>query len=364
MGGSPRVAQYDRSAHGLVRRCPAGRAARARARARAGSRGAALRRPASQGSPGHRGCRGDGEVTAARGGTRAGVGPRPARPCGAATELERGFPFGVVQQLFERPLLEADAGERERWLAGAAALAVDVLTRAPPAAVALTPGPAAGDPGYAWQHGLYWLASNLAAESPLALVIDDLQWCDAPSARALAFIARPLEGQPLALIVATRPLDPALMPEAAALVADPAAELLRASPLTQGGGRRTGRRPPLRRTRTIGSCARASRRRAATRSSSASCSRNWRLAASIPSRPPPTISARSSRAASPTRSCSVWHGCRQPPPSPAHAVRYSGLDITVHQSDQRRAPGHPSRQGPPALCWALFEAAQTARRTG
>jgi hypothetical protein len=30
------------------------------------------------------------------------------------------------------------------------------------------------------------------------------------------------------------------------------------------------------------------------------------------------------------------------------AVRYSGLDITVHQSDQRRSPGHLSRQGPPA----------------
>jgi predicted ATPase len=38
-------------------------------------------------------------------------------------------------------------------------------------------------------------------------VVDDLQWCDAPSARALAFIARRLEGQPLALILATRPLD-------------------------------------------------------------------------------------------------------------------------------------------------------------
>jgi transposase len=50
--------------------------------------------------------------------------------------------------------------------------------------------------------------------------------------------------------------------------------------------------------------------------------------------------------------------------SSRHAVRYSGLDITVHQSDQRRAPGHLSRQGPPALRWALFEAAQTARRTG
>jgi transposase len=46
------------------------------------------------------------------------------------------------------------------------------------------------------------------------------------------------------------------------------------------------------------------------------------------------------------------------------AVRYSGLDITVRQSDQRRAPGHLSRQGPPALRWALYEAAQVARRRG
>ena len=150
-----------------------------------------------------------------------------------ATELEQGFPFGVVRQLFERPLTEADADERDRWLAGAAALAADVLTGALTASVASAPSPAAGDPGYAWQHGLYWLASNLAADSPLVLVVDDLQWCDAPSARALAFIARRLEGQPLALILATRPLDPALTPEAATLVGDPAAELLRPSPLTE-----------------------------------------------------------------------------------------------------------------------------------
>ena len=44
------------------------------------------------------------------------------------------------------------------------------------------------------------------------------------------------------------------------------------------------------------------------------------------------------------------------------AVRYSGLDITVSQSDRRRAPGHLSRQGPPALRWALYEAAQSAHR--
>jgi transposase len=48
--------------------------------------------------------------------------------------------------------------------------------------------------------------------------------------------------------------------------------------------------------------------------------------------------------------------------SSRQAVRYAGLDITVHQSDQRRSPGHISRQGPPALRWALYEAAQVARR--
>jgi transposase len=49
--------------------------------------------------------------------------------------------------------------------------------------------------------------------------------------------------------------------------------------------------------------------------------------------------------------------------SSREAVRYAGMDITVYASDRRRAPGHLSRQGPPALRWALYEAAQTARRT-
>jgi len=37
------------------------------------------------------------------------------------------------------------------------------------------------------------------------------------------------------------------------------------------------------------------------------------------------------------------------------------MDITVYQSDRHRSPGHLSRQGPPALRWALYEAAQHAR---
>jgi transposase len=43
-------------------------------------------------------------------------------------------------------------------------------------------------------------------------------------------------------------------------------------------------------------------------------------------------------------------------------VRYAGLDITVHSSDRKRAPGHLSRQGSPELRWAAFEVAKCAAR--
>jgi transposase len=46
------------------------------------------------------------------------------------------------------------------------------------------------------------------------------------------------------------------------------------------------------------------------------------------------------------------------------AVRHTGLDITVWSSDNKRASGgHLARQGPPALRWALVEAAQSASRS-
>lgn len=48
--------------------------------------------------------------------------------------------------------------------------------------------------------------------------------------------------------------------------------------------------------------------------------------------------------------------------SSRHAVRHTGLDITVYSSDGKRSPGHLARQGPPVLRWALFEAAKCAAR--
>jgi len=44
------------------------------------------------------------------------------------------------------------------------------------------------------------------------------------------------------------------------------------------------------------------------------------------------------------------------------AVRYAGMDITVHSSDEKRAAGKLSRQGPPTLRWAAFEVAKRAWR--
>lgn len=44
------------------------------------------------------------------------------------------------------------------------------------------------------------------------------------------------------------------------------------------------------------------------------------------------------------------------------AVRNTGLDITIYQSDGKRAPGRLSRQGPHLLRWALYEIAMCASR--
>jgi transposase len=45
-------------------------------------------------------------------------------------------------------------------------------------------------------------------------------------------------------------------------------------------------------------------------------------------------------------------------------VRFAGLDVTVYSSDDKRSPGHLSRQGCPQLRWAAFEAAKNAARHG
>jgi transposase len=49
--------------------------------------------------------------------------------------------------------------------------------------------------------------------------------------------------------------------------------------------------------------------------------------------------------------------------SSRQAVRFAGLDITVRSSDRKGPPGRLSRQGPPVLRWALYEAGKTHARS-
>jgi transposase len=48
--------------------------------------------------------------------------------------------------------------------------------------------------------------------------------------------------------------------------------------------------------------------------------------------------------------------------SSRQAVRFAGLDVSVEDSDGHGPPGRLTRQGPPALRWALYEAATSAWR--
>jgi transposase len=45
------------------------------------------------------------------------------------------------------------------------------------------------------------------------------------------------------------------------------------------------------------------------------------------------------------------------------AVRFTGLDVTVWSSDRKGPPGRLSRQGPPVLRWAVYEAGKTHARS-
>jgi transposase len=58
-----------------------------------------------------------------------------------------------------------------------------------------------------------------------------------------------------------------------------------------------------------------------------------------------------------------WLGGKDRFSSSRKAVRFAGLDITVHSSDGRRSPGRLSRQGPPVLRWAVYEAGKAHART-
>jgi DNA-binding CsgD family transcriptional regulator len=121
-----------------------------------------------------------------------------------AGQLERDFAYGVVRQLLE-----------------------PVVGRA-----GLQPE---GDQ-FAVLNGLYWQVADLAETAPLLVAIDDLHWCDAPSLRFVAFLARRVEGLPVLLAAAARRGEPGADEAILAdLRADPLATVLEPAPLSVEG---------------------------------------------------------------------------------------------------------------------------------
>jgi DNA-binding CsgD family transcriptional regulator len=117
------------------------------------------------------------------------------------SELEVDFAFGIVRQLFERRLSDAEADERTSLFVGPA-------TAVEPLLLGKSLGASAGDTSFAVLHGLYWIAANLSATRPLLLAIDDAHWADESSLRWLTYLVRRLDGLNLVLLVALRPADP------------------------------------------------------------------------------------------------------------------------------------------------------------
>jgi len=145
-----------------------------------------------------------------------------------SADLEQEFAYGVVRQLFEPFLASLRNGDREDLLSGTAALAQrlfddEELTGATPA-----------DVPFAVLNGLYRLATNLALRRPLALVVDDLHWADAPTLRWLQFLSRRLEGLPLLVVISTRPPEQSVERELLTeLVSDPDALVIRPGALSR-----------------------------------------------------------------------------------------------------------------------------------
>ena len=128
----------------------------------------------------------------------AGARVLTARPL----EAETGFAFAAIADLL------ADAHEALEDLPEPQARALRV-------ALLLTPAGESPADERAVGRGLLGLLERLATTTRVLVAVDDVQWLDAPSARAIAFAAHRLETAPVGLLVALRleetsrlPIDP------------------------------------------------------------------------------------------------------------------------------------------------------------
>ena len=117
------------------------------------------------------------------------------------SELEQGFSFGVVRQLFEPLVRGGPASEMQRLLQGAGRAASLLGPCSQP-----DPEPPA-DLTMATMHGVFWVCVNAVETRPALLIVDDAQWADPTSLQWVHFLKQRWDGMPIALLVASRPRE-------------------------------------------------------------------------------------------------------------------------------------------------------------
>lgn len=173
-------------------------------------------------------------------------------------ELAGESSFGAVRELLWEHAQAASAD----LLVGAAELARPVFALS-------EDGVVDGDRAGAVLHGLYWLVAGLADCAPLALLVDDAHWLDAPSARFLVYLARRIESLPVLVALALRRGEGQAPAGLDAAVLELGARVLQPAPLSADAVAVAVRGEWVR-GRMRGCAGPAMRRRAATRSTYAS----------------------------------------------------------------------------------------------
>jgi DNA-binding SARP family transcriptional activator len=112
---------------------------------------------------------------------------------GRCYDRRAGIPYEPVVEVL-RDALDAPglAGTSPEWLMEAAQLAPEIRARFP----ALPPATNGGE-GWRLFEGVSQVLAALSAERPVAILVDDLQWCDEDTCNLLRFLSRRLESSPV-----------------------------------------------------------------------------------------------------------------------------------------------------------------------
>ncbi|MFJ9948573.1 ATP-binding protein [Kitasatospora sp. NPDC091207] len=157
-------------------------------------------------------------------------------------ELEQGFSWAIVRQLFERTPAEPSGGVPDPF-GGPAALARSLFDYDQEAG-GLAPAPEEEAPElHAVLHGLYWLCRNLSRHQPLVLVVDDVHWADRMALRFLSYLVNRIDTDAVLVLLAGEPTTGSAAQDLLmSVVAAPSAGFATLGPLSVGAVRETAAR--------------------------------------------------------------------------------------------------------------------------